>query len=106
MIPQAHHRRVIIVMTATVGTAAITGRLSRTRLIVTRGLLTGLLEARLLLLHPRLLGAGLAHRARGAGRAILAGGAGLAGLAHFTGLLVGRLLGRRFGAGEAFGPCG
>ena len=106
MIPQAHHGRVIVIVTASVGTAAITGRLCGAGLIVSGGLLTGLLEAGLLLLHPRLLGAGLAHRARGAGRAILAGGSGGAGLAHFTGLLVARHLRRRFGAGEAFGPCG
>ena len=85
MIPQAHHRRVIVLVTATVGTAAVAGRLRRAGLIVTGRLLTGLL-----LLRPRLLGADLAHRARGAGGAILAGGAGLAGLAHFTRLLVGR----------------
>ena len=94
MIAKAHHGRVIVLMTATVGTAPIAVWLGLRR--------AGLLEARLLLLHPRLLGAGLAHRARGAGGAILAGGSGGAGLADLTGLLVSR----RFGAGEAFGPCG
>ena len=111
MIPQAHHGRVVVLMTATVGATAVAGRLSRAGLIISRrllarGLLTGLLEARLLLLHLWLLDAGLAHGARGAGGAILAGGAGLAGLAHFTRLLVRGLVGRRLGAGEAFGPCG
>ena len=107
MIAQAHHGRVIVIVTATVGTPAVASRLSRAGLIVSRrllarGLLTGLLEAGLLLLHPRLLGAGLTHRARSAGGAILAGGAGLTGLADFAGLLVSR----RLGAGEALGPCG
>ena len=101
MIPQAHHWRVIVLMTATLRTAAVAGRLSGAGLIVAGRLLAGLL-----LLHPRLLGPGLAHGARGAGGAILAGGSGGAGLAHFTGLLVVRQLRRRFGAGEAFGPCG
>ena len=106
MIAQAHHGRVIVIMTATLRTAAVAGRL-RAGLIISRrllagGLLTGLLEAGLLLLHPRLLGAGLTHRARSAGGAILAGGAGLTGLADFAGLLVSR----RLGAGEALGPCG
>ena len=102
MIPQAHHGRIVVIVTATVGTAPVAGRLTRARLIVARGLLTGLLEAGLLLLHPRLLGAGLAHRARGAGGAILAGGAGRPGLADLAGLFVSRC----FGAGEALGPCG
>ena len=102
MIAQAHHGRVIVIVTATLRTAAVAGRLRCAGLIVTRGLLTGLLEAGLLLLHPRLLGAGLTHRARGAGRAILAGGAGLTGLADLAGLFVSRC----FGAGEALGPCG
>jgi hypothetical protein len=102
MVAQTHHWRVIVIMTATLRTAAVACRLRRAGLIVSRGLLTGLLEAGLLLLHPRLLGAGLAHRARGAGGAILAGGAGRPGLADLTGLLVSR----GFGEGEAFGPCG
>lgn len=98
MIAKAHHGRVIVLMATTVGAAAIAVWLGLRR--------AGLLEAWLLLLHPRLLGAGLAHWARGAGGAILAGGSGGAGLAHFTRLLVARQLRRRFGAGEAFGPCG
>ena len=106
VIAQANHGRVIVILTATVGAAAVPGRLSRAGLIVARGLLTGLLEAGLFLLRPGLLGAGLAHGARGAGGAILTGGAGLARLADLTGLLVCERLGRRFGAGEAFGPCG
>jgi hypothetical protein len=88
VIAQADHRRIIVIMTATLRAAAIAGRLSRAGLIVARGLLTGLL-----LLHPRLFGAGLAYRARGAG---------LARLADLAGLLVSR----RLGAGEAFRPCG
>ena len=106
MIPKAHHGRVIVVLAATVGTTTIAGRLGGAGLIVARRLLTGLLEAGLLLLHPRLLRASLAHGARGAGGAVLAVGAGLARLAHFTRLLVSWLFGRRFGAGEALGPCG
>ena len=102
MIAQAHHWRVVVIMSATLRAAAIAGRLSRAGLIVAGGLLTGLLEAGLFLLHPRLLGAGLAHRARGAGGTILAGGAGCARLADLAGLLVSR----RFSPGEAFGPRG
>ena len=107
MIAQTHHGRIIVVVTATVGAAAVAGRLSRAGLIVSRrllarGLLTGLLEAGLFLLKPRLLGAGLANGAWAAGGAILAGSAGLARLADFTGLLVNRC----FCAGEALGPCG
>ena len=108
MIPQADHWRVIVIVTATLRAAAVAAGLTlrSAGLIVAGGLLTGLLEARLLLLLPRLLRAGLAHRARGASGAILAGSAGLARLAHFARLLVCGLLSRRFGAGEAFGPCG
>ena len=110
MIPQAHHRRVIVIMTATLRTPAVAGRLRAglviARGLLARGLLTGLLEAGLFLVQHRLLRAGLTHGARGAGRAILAGGAGRTGLADLAGLLVRRLLRCRLGAGEAFGPCG
>lgn len=104
MIAKADHGRVVIVMTATVVAAAVAARLTLrgAGLIVAGGLLTGLLEAGLLLVQPRLLSAGLARRARGAGGTILTGSAGLTRLAHFTGLVVSR----RFGAREAFGPCG
>ena len=90
MIPQTHHWRVIVLMTATVWAAAVAGRLSGAGLIVAGRLLAGLL-----LLHPRLLRAGLAHGARGAGGAILAGRAGWTGLADLAGLLISR----GFGAG-------
>ena len=107
MIAQTHHGRIIVVVTATVGAAAVAGRQSRAGLIVSRrllarGLLTGLLEAGLLLVQPRLFSAGLARRARGTGGTILAGSAGLPGFTDFTGLLVNRC----FCAGEALGPCG
>ena len=103
VIPKTHDRRVIVVVAATVGAAAIPGRLG---LCGARLLETGLFLSRLFLpglLLPGLLGADLASGARGAGGAILTGGAGLA---HFTRLLVGRLLGHRFGAGEALGAGG
>ena len=106
MIAQAHHRRVVVIVTATLRTPAVASRLRAglviARGLLARGLLTGLLEARLLLLHPRLLRAGVTHGARGAGGTILAGGAGLTGLADLAGLLVSR----HFSSGEAFGPCG
>jgi len=101
VIAQAHHGRVIVIVTATLRTAPVAGRLRCAGLIVAGGLLTGLLEAGLLLVKPQLLGAGLAHGERGAGGAILAGGAGLTGLANLAGLLISR----SFSAGEAFGPC-
>jgi hypothetical protein len=50
VIPQAHHWRVIVIVTATVRTAAIAGWLGRAGLIVAGVLLPGWLEAGLLLL--------------------------------------------------------
>jgi hypothetical protein len=91
MIAKAHHRRVIVVMAATVGAAAVSCRLGGAGRLI-----TGLFFARLL--HPWLLGARLAMGARGAGGALLTGRSLGARLAHLARLLVGWL----FGAGEAF----